>query len=65
MSKSQSLKNYAEISNGKVINVSLWDDAPADNSMIEIPEGSHAGIDWDYIDGEFIDNRPKSEIPGI
>jgi hypothetical protein len=62
MVESQSLKNYAQISNGKVVNVCIWDVAPNDKNMIEIPEGSHAGIDWDYIDGNFIDNRPPTSL---
>jgi len=52
------LKVYAHILDGKVVNVSVWADAPEDENLVKIPEGSAAGIDWDYIDGEFIDNRP-------
>ena len=55
------LKTYAHIVDGKVVNVSLWDGetdwAPAEE-VVEIPEGVTAGIDWDYVDGEFVDNRP-------
>ena len=55
------LKTYAHIVDGKVVNVSLWDGVtpwtPVEE-VVEIPEGVIAGIDWDYIDGEFEDNRP-------
>ena len=60
----QNLKSYAEILDGKVVNVSLWSEQPTENQLVEIPEGSAAGIDWDYVDGKFIDNRPKSESLG-
>jgi hypothetical protein len=56
-------KTYAHIVDGKVVNVSIWDgEAPftPDEQLVEIPEGTTAGIDWDYIDGKFVDNRPPS-----
>jgi hypothetical protein len=56
----ENLKTYAHILDGKVVNVSLWAETPEDKTLVEIPEGTTAGIDWDYIDGEFIDNRPPS-----
>jgi hypothetical protein len=58
-------KTYAHIVDGKVVNVSIWDgETPytPDEELVEIPEGTTAGIDWDYIDGEFVDNRPVPEI---
>jgi hypothetical protein len=58
------LKSMAHIVDGKVVNVSLWDGEtpwkPAEE-VVEIPEGVTAGIDWDYVDGEFVDNRPVEE----
>jgi hypothetical protein len=60
----ENLKSMAHIVDGKVVNVSLWDGVtewnPAEE-VVEIPEGTTAGIDWDYIDGEFVDNRPPVE----
>jgi hypothetical protein len=60
----ENLKSMAHIVDGKVVNVSLWDGVtpwtPAEE-VVEIPEGTTAGIDWDYIDGEFVDNRPPLE----
>jgi hypothetical protein len=59
------VKTYAHILDGKVVNVSLWDSTPEDKALIGIPAGSSAGIDWDYIDGEFVDNRPETEIGAL
>jgi hypothetical protein len=62
------MKTMAHIIDGKVVNVSLWDGESEWNpseQTVEILEGSVAGIDWDYIDGEFVDNRPKPEHPQI
>jgi hypothetical protein len=59
----ENLKTYAHVVDGKVVNVSLWDGVtewhPAEE-IAEIPEGSPAGIGWDYIDGQFVDNRPPT-----
>jgi hypothetical protein len=60
-------KTYAHILEGKVVNISLWESIPAietDEELVEIPEGSTAGIDWDYVNGKFIDNRPVSNFIG-
>jgi hypothetical protein len=63
----QNLKHMAHIIDGKVVNVSLWDGVtewtPAEE-VVEIPEGVTAGIDWDYVDGEFVDNRPVENMLG-
>jgi hypothetical protein len=62
--KPDNLKTYAHIVDGKVVNVSVWDGVssyePAEE-LVEIPEGVTAGIGWDYVDGEFVDNRPVEE----
>ena len=50
--------NYAIIENGKVVNaVVAEDDYAKEQGWILLPED--AGVDWDYINGQFIDNRPK------
>jgi hypothetical protein len=57
------LKAYAHIIGGKVVNVSVWNGIAQynpDEELVEIPEGTTAGIDWDYSNGKFTDNRPKS-----
>jgi hypothetical protein len=58
----ENLKTYAHILDGKVVNVSLWADVPQDETLVEVPKGSSAGIDWDYMDGKFLDNRPQTEM---
>ena len=58
------MKKMAHIVDGKVVNVSLWDGEirwdPAEE-VVEIPEGVSAGVEWDYVDGLFVDNRPVEE----
>jgi hypothetical protein len=57
------LKAYAHIIGGKVVNVSVWNGIAQynpDEELVEIPAGVTAGIDWDYSNGKFTDNRPKS-----
>lgn len=56
------MKNYAIIKNGKVVNTVV---AEADYAETQgwIVCSEEAGIDWDYINGQFIDNRPKSPEP--
>ena len=50
------MANYAVIENGKVVNVVVSDaEYAAENGWIEITSG---GIGWDYVDGQFVDNRP-------
>lgn len=58
----ENLKKYAHILDGKVVNVSLWDgELPytPDEKLVEIPEGTIAGIGFDYKDGKFTDKRPE------
>jgi hypothetical protein len=60
-------KTYAHILEGKVVNVSLWESLPAvetNEELVEVSEGSNAGIDWDYVNGKFIDNRPVTQLIG-
>jgi len=52
--------NYAHIKDNKVINVIVWDgesELSYANELVLLTD--NAGIDWDYVDGQFIDNRPK------
>lgn len=55
------MPNYAVIENKKVVNlcVASSEDAKPDNWVLcEI-----GGIGWDYIDGQFVDNRPRLPAP--
>lgn len=59
------MKKMAHIVDGKVVNVSKWDGITAwepAEEVVEIPEGVAAGPGWDYVDGEFVDNRPVEEL---
>jgi hypothetical protein len=61
------MKKMAHIVDGKVVNVSLWDgqsDWEPAEEVVQILPGTPGGIGWDYVDGEFIDNRPPLELPG-
>ena len=57
-------KSWACVKNGKVELVIIWDgleDWPPSVTyeMVELPERSAVGPNWDYIEGEFVDNRPQ------
>lgn len=53
---------YAVIENGKVINTVLADaDVAAERGWLLCSD--EAGIGWDYINGQFVDNRPKPPAP--
>lgn len=59
------MANYAVIENDKVVNVIIADSKEIAETItgkvcVDITETT-AGIDWDYIDGSFVDNRPKPE----
>lgn len=58
------MKTWAVIRDGKVANTLLWDgvtDWPHDDEVTDITAHPHVSIGWDYVDGEFVDNRPKTE----
>ena len=55
------MPNYAVIENGKVVNMcvaTLSDTKPSNWVLCE-----SGGIGWDYVDGQFIDNRPRPLEP--
>jgi hypothetical protein len=59
-------KRWACVKDGKVEQVIIWDGvqewAPAESyTMVELADDSPVGPDWDYVDGEFVDNRPVEE----
>ena len=54
---------YAHIKDNKVVNVIVWDgelELSYANELVLLT--NNAGIDWDYIDGKFVDNRPKDDF---
>lgn len=55
--------NYAIIENGKVVNIVVAEpDYAATQGWVACSNG---GIGWDYIDGQFVDNRPVPEIVAL
>lgn len=51
------MNTYAVIENGKVTNTVVAEaDYAAQQGWIALPK--NAGIGWDYINGQFVDNRP-------
>jgi hypothetical protein len=54
------MKTYAQIENGKVVNTVVASDEFASQQGWVLCE--YGGIDWDYINGQFVDNRPKPEV---
>jgi hypothetical protein len=54
------MPNYAIIENGKVVNTVVAEaDYATTQGWVVLTNG---GVDWDYIDGQFIDNRPIPEV---
>ena len=57
------MPNYAIIENGKVVNTVLaQEDYAAEQGWVLLTEDSPVCIDWDYTNGQFIDNRPAPEV---
>ena len=57
------VKRWASVKDGKVEMVTIWDGVKewppaADYTMVELPDDSPVGPDWDYNKGKFEDNRP-------
>ena len=60
-------KRWACVKDGKVDMVIIWDGVqewpPADTyTMVELADDSPVGPEWDYVGGEFVDNRPVEVI---
>lgn len=52
------MDRYAVIEDGKVVNTFIAEaDYAESQGWVLLPDD--AGIGWDYVDGEFVDNRPK------
>jgi len=53
---------YAVIENEKIVNIVLSEQSyAAEQGWIVCSD--EAGIDWDYINGQFVDNRPQPQAP--
>jgi hypothetical protein len=64
--KNENLKHYAIVIDEVVVNTVVWDGVTEYN-----PEGllvdltgvtPEPGIDWNYNNGKFVDNRPKTTL---
>ena len=55
------MPKFAIIENGKVINLVIAEaDYAAEQGWVAMSD--EAGIDWDYVNGQFGDNRPVPEV---
>jgi len=57
---------WAVIDGGLVVNTVVWDGVsdwspPEGTELVSLAEFPHVGIGWDFVDGEFVDNRPTEE----
>ena len=57
---------YAVVADGVVTNTVVWDGesgwVPPDGTvLVSLADHPYVGIGWDYVDGEFVDNRPQPE----
>ena len=57
---------WAVVENGLVVNTIVWDGEsewlpPEGTTLVSLAEHPYVGIDWDYVDGEFVDNRTSDE----
>ena len=57
---------WAVIEGDTVVNTVVWDgesawSPPEGTTLVSLADHRHVGIGWDYVDGEFHDNRPKPE----
>ena len=51
------MPNYAVIENGKVVNMCVA--SPKDKKPANWVLCENGGIGWDYVNGQFVDNRPQ------
>jgi hypothetical protein len=58
---------WAVIDGDTVVNTVVWDGVsdwtpPEGTVLVSLAEHPHVGIGWDFVDGEFVDNRPVEEF---
>lgn len=64
----ENLKTYALVKESKVFNLVVWDgesEFTPEEELVEVPAGITIDIGFDYVDGDFVDNRPKPELPEL
>jgi hypothetical protein len=57
---------WAVIRGETVVNTVVWDgesawSPPEGSTLVPLADYPHVCIGWDYVDGQFIDNRPVEE----
>ena len=53
------MKTFAEIKDGVIVNVSVWEsETPQGEQFVEITGIPNVGIGWTYVDGEFTEPTP-------
>ena len=57
---------WAVIDVDTVVNTVVWDGVsdwtpPDGTTLVSLAEHPHVGIGWDFVDGEFVDNRPVED----
>jgi hypothetical protein len=57
---------YAVIDGSLVVNTVVWDGVsdwspPQGSTLVSLSDHPYVGIGWDYVDGQFVDNRPVEE----
>jgi hypothetical protein len=56
------MQNFAIIENGKIVNAVVAEaDYAAEQGWVALPDA--VSIGWDYINGQFVDNRPVAPAP--
>jgi len=46
---------FAEIKNGVIVNVSVWEQDPQLPDFVNITGIANVGIGWAYVDGQFVE----------
>ena len=46
---------FAEIKNGVIVNVSVWEQDPHLPNFVNITNIANVGIGWTYVDGQFVE----------
>jgi hypothetical protein len=51
---------FAEIKNGVIVNVSVWEQDPHLPNFVNITNIANVGIGWTYVDGQFVEPVPPA-----
>lgn len=60
------MKKYAEVIDGKVTNIVMWNgeaEVAGSENFVEILDDVFVDLGMDYSKGKFVDNRPKPVEP--